>query len=88
MYWVIHHRNGVELAEAEDRESALSWCLTRLGLALGPFAVTLAVETDLEDFGMPTHVGQNDLDIARSICEETEDQFQPEHRYASQGTLH
>jgi len=88
MFWVIHHRNGVALAEAENRESALKWCLTQLGLALGPFAVTPAIETDLEDFGMPAQIGQEDLDIAKSICEATEDLFQPELKYASQGTLH
>ena len=88
MFWVIHHRNGVALAEAANRESALTWCETQLGSALGPFAITPAIDTDLEDFGMPMHIAQEDLDIAKSICEATEDMFRPEQRYASQGTLH
>jgi len=88
MFWVIHHRNGVALAEAADRESAHNWCEAQLGSALGPFAITPAIETDLEDFGMPMQIGQEDIDIARSICEATEELFQPELKYASVGTLH
>jgi hypothetical protein len=88
MFWVIHHRNGVALAEAANRDSALEWCEAQLGNALGPFALTPAIETDLEDFGMTMHIGQEDLDIARSICEATEELSQPELKFASVGTLH
>lgn len=88
MFWVIHHRNGVALAEAANREYALKWCEAQLGSALGPFAITPAIEDDLEDFGMPMHIGREDIDIARSICEATEELFKPELKYASQGTLH
>ena len=88
MFWVIHHRNGVALAEAANRESALNWCETQLGSALGPFAISPAIEADMEDFGMPMHIGQEDIDVARGICEATEDLFRPELRFASQETLH
>ncbi len=46
MYWVVHHRKGVAIAEAENRELAELWCLRNLGDA-GPFAITPAVPGDM-----------------------------------------
>ena len=76
------------MAEAADRESAQIWCETQLGTAMGPFAITPAIESDMEDFGMEAQFDQDDLDIARSICEATKELFRPERSIAGAETLH
>ena len=86
MFWVIHHRNGVALAEAKSRDGALKWCETQLGRAYGPFAVTPAIQADLEDFGVELAMGAPSSDLVDHIYNDTDEFITPLQDAVGQAT--
>ena len=89
MFWVIHHRNGVALTEANSKESALRWCETQLGRACGPFAATPAIQADLEDFGVDFAMGAPaSTEMLDPIYENTDEFITPLQDVVGHSTLH
>ena len=88
MFWTIYYKNGIALTEADDRQAARRWCEKQLGRARGPFAITPAIEDDLKEFGLPTYIDQEDLEIAHRICAATLRKVQDQPGFEAQGAIH